>query len=131
MPNYRMLNSVGSWPKGTVVTEKDINNAEALGGLKRLQDLKAVEETTDRPSAEVAQTVDPNTTKGDNVDIGSDDSVEKRRQRRADAVGDINDGTQHGPPPGTVRTDDTGDSAADENPRTGEPGKVAKVSGKK
>lgn len=126
MANYKLLNSAGDWRKGDVVTADDINKSN-LGGTKRLLDLKAIEETDEDPGLKDRDGArGPDESKGDNVDPGSDDTVDKRADRRAEAVGRVNDGKRT---LGDKPAGETADAAENVEPRSGRPGTVIRTSG--
>ena len=132
--NYKFLHSGGDWRTGDVVTEKDIT-ASNLGSVQRLLDLKTVEVTDEDPIIKDRDGArSANETKGDSVEVGTDDSVDKRAERRAEAVGVVNDGKRTSTDEGK-KADAAGaegqtyDAAARENPRTGSPGTVIRTTG--
>jgi hypothetical protein len=133
MPNYKVIHTgVGPWKQGDVVSADQINadKVKGLGGVDRLKRLGGIEETTDEVTVGVAKPpVSPNDTKGDNTEAG--DTVEKRANRRGDAVGPQNDGTRTSSDPETPLAQAGGDAAAAQNPSTGAPGTVTKVGGGK
>lgn len=106
--NYRITHAlVGPWRKDDVVSEDHIDNlqgndprendtrrgARVDAEIKRLTDLGAIEETSDKVTIDALDGhPGPEHTKGDNVDPGSDDDVHKRAKRREEAVGKGNTG---------------------------------------
>jgi hypothetical protein len=92
--NYRVVHSgVGPWVKGDVISTKHIDANPALSGVDRLTRIGGIEPTDDDVTVDDPTGHPPAShTKGDNVEPGSDDTVEKRADRRKDAVGEGNTG---------------------------------------